>query len=113
MPDSSFVDVAPEADIPEKGFRCFRVQDVAIVLCRFRDEIFAVENLCSHALATFDEGRMRGYRLMCPLHGATFDIRDGSVTGAPATRPIKSFPTRITNGTVSVDITGAEPTPLA
>ena len=29
---------------------------------------------------------MRGYRLMCPLHGATFDIRDGSVTGAPATR---------------------------
>lgn len=109
MTNSQFVDVAPETDIPEKGFRCFRINEVAIVLCRFRDEIFAVENLCSHALATFDDGRMRGYRLMCPLHGATFDIRDGAVAGAPATRPIKSFPTQITNGQVQVDISGATP----
>jgi 3-phenylpropionate/trans-cinnamate dioxygenase ferredoxin subunit len=106
-----FVEVAASADIPEKGFRCFRVEDIALVLCRFRDEVFAVENLCSHALASFDEGRMRGYRLMCPLHGATFDIRDGAVTGAPATRPIKSFPVRLNNDKIEVDISGAEPTP--
>ena len=98
MSEARFVTVAPAADIPEKGFRCFKVDSFAIVICRFRDEYFAVENLCSHALATFDEGRMRGYRLMCPLHGATFDIRDGSVTGAPATRPIGSYPLRIVDG---------------
>jgi 3-phenylpropionate/trans-cinnamate dioxygenase ferredoxin subunit len=80
------------------------VAEVALVICRFRDEYFAVENMCSHALATFDDGRMRGYRLMCPLHGATFDIRDGSVTGAPATRPIQSFPVRVVEGTVEVDL---------
>jgi 3-phenylpropionate/trans-cinnamate dioxygenase ferredoxin subunit len=94
--------------IEEKKFSCFEIEGVALAICRFRDEYFAVENLCSHALATFDEGRMRGYRLMCPLHGATFDIRDGSCTGAPATRPIRSFPLRIREGNIEVDLSSAK-----
>jgi 3-phenylpropionate/trans-cinnamate dioxygenase ferredoxin subunit len=102
--ETGFVSVAASQDIPEKSFRCVVVNGVALVVCRFRDEYFAVENMCSHALSTFDDGRMRGYRLMCPLHGATFDIRDGSVTGAPATRPIRSFPVRIVDGQVEVRV---------
>ena len=82
----------------------FEIDGTALVICRFRDEYFALENLCSHALSTFDEGRMRAYRIMCPLHGATFDIRDGSCTGAPATKPIRSYPVRITAGMVEVNL---------
>lgn len=106
MADARFVAVCSAKDIEEKGFRCLRVENTPLVICRFRDEYFAVENLCSHALATFDDGRMRGYRLMCPLHGATFDIRDGSVAGAPATRPIRSYPLRVVDGTIEVDLSG-------
>ena len=98
-----FRPVARADEIPEKGFRCFDVDGLAVVVCRFRDEYFAVENRCSHALSTFDEGRLRGYRIMCPLHGATFDIRDGSCTGAPATLPIRSLPLRITGGIIEID----------
>jgi 3-phenylpropionate/trans-cinnamate dioxygenase ferredoxin subunit len=47
---------------------------------------------------------MRGYRIMCPVHGATFDIRDGSCTGLPATKAIRSFPLRIVDGTIEVAI---------
>ena len=104
MTEAPYTTVAAFDDIPEKGFLCFTVGEVALALCRFRDEVFAVENRCSHALATFDDGRMRGYRIMCPLHGATFDIRDGSVAGAPATQPIRSFPVRVVNGQVEVAI---------
>ena len=103
MSDAGFVAVCSADEVPEKGFKCFAVAEAAVVICRFRDEYFAVENLCSHALATFDDGRMRGYRLMCPLHGATFDIRDGSVAGAPATRPIRSYPLRVVNDRIEVD----------
>jgi len=111
MTDSQYVEVASAAEIPDKGFRCFRVNKVALVLARFRDEIYAVENLCSHALASFDNGRMRGPRLMCPLHGATFDIRDGEPKGAPATRPVKTFVVKVDGDRVLVDLAGAEPTP--
>lgn len=105
--EPQFIDVAGVDEIPEKSFKCVDAGGVAVAVCRFRDEYFAVENRCSHALATFDDGRMRGYRLMCPLHGATFDIRDGSVAGAPATRPIRAFPVRVEGGRVAVDVSGA------
>lgn len=108
MSDAGYVVVCAAQDVPEKGFKCFTVDGVAVVVCRFRDEYFAVHNLCSHALATFDDGRMRGYRLMCPLHGATFDIRDGSVAGAPATRPIQSYPLRVVDGSIEVDLSSAD-----
>lgn len=107
MSEARFVAVCAADEVEEKAFRCVTVEGQPLVLCRFRDEFFAVENLCSHALATFDDGRMRGYRLMCPLHGATFDIRDGSVAGAPATRPIRSFPVRVVEGQVEVELEGA------
>jgi nitrite reductase/ring-hydroxylating ferredoxin subunit len=112
MPESKFIRVTESEKIPEKGFDCFNVEGRALVICRFRDECFALENLCSHAASTFDEGRMRGYRLMCPLHGASFDIRDGSVVGAPATQPIRSFPVRVVDGMIEVDISGAAASPI-
>ena len=99
-----FTQVTAAQDIEEKSFATFDIGGTGIVICRFRDEYFAIENRCSHALATFDEGRMRGYRIMCPLHGGSFDIRDGACTGLPATQPIRSFPLRIVGGMIEVAI---------
>jgi nitrite reductase/ring-hydroxylating ferredoxin subunit len=96
--------VSATEDIAEKSFSCFSVAGTAVAICRFKNEFFAIENSCSHALSTFDGGRLRGYRIICPLHGATFDIRDGSATGAPAKRPIRTFPLRIVDGMIEVAI---------
>ena len=104
MSEQVFIAVTAAQDIEEKCFSTFEINGTGIVICRFRDEYFAIENRCSHAQSTFDDGRMRGYRIMCPLHGATFDIRDGSCTGAPATKPIRSFPLRIVDGRIEVAI---------
>ena len=97
-----FIAVTAAQDIEEKCFSTFEINGTGIVICRFRDEYFAIENRCSHAQSTFDDGRMRGNRIMCPLHGATFDIRDGSCTGPPARKPICSFPLRIVDGMIEV-----------
>jgi 3-phenylpropionate/trans-cinnamate dioxygenase ferredoxin subunit len=104
MSGQVFIAVTAAQDIEEKCFSTFEINGTGIVICRFRDEYFAIENRCSHAQSTFDDGRMRGYRIICPLHGATFDIRDGSCTGAPARKPIRSFPLRIVDGRIEVAI---------
>ena len=107
MPEQLFTAVTEARAIEEKSFATFDVNGTGIVICRFRDEYFAVENRCSHALSTFDACRLRAYTIICPLHGATFDIRDGSVTGLPARLPIRSFPLRIVEGVIEVDLSGA------
>ena len=58
-----------------------------------------------------DSGRLRGYEVICPLHSARFDIRDGSCKAAPATQPIQSFPVMVEAGKVMVSVEGAKQPP--
>ena len=108
MTEKAFTAIVSAQDIAEKSFATFEVNGVDIVICRLGSKYFAIENRCSHALATFDNGCLRGFRIMCPVHGATFDVRDGSCTGAPATRPIRSFPVRIASGMIEVDLSARD-----
>lgn len=73
-----------------------------LVLCSTRDGLFALEDRCTHAEAHMSEGRLRGCRLVCPLHGASFDVRDGRVLGGPAGKPLACFPVRVVEGRVEV-----------
>lgn len=104
MTEPRFVPAVDADTIADKSFACLEVEGRGLVICRFRDEYYALENQCSHALSTFDGGRMRGPRIMCPLHGATFDVRDGSCVGPPATRPIRAYATRVREGMVEIAI---------
>ena len=77
----------------------------AIVVCRTKDGVTALDNVCSHAYALMHEGRLRGNRLICPLHGASFDCRSGAVLGAPATSPLATFAVRVgDDGAVEVGL---------
>ena len=108
MSEPVFTRVTAVENMPEKNFSTYNIGGKAIVVGRFQEEYFAIENRCSHALSSFDEGRLRGYRITCPLHGAAFDIRDGSCIGAPATKPIRSLPLRIRDGLIEVDLSSLD-----
>lgn len=103
-----YLQVLAETELAAGQMRCIEADGHAVLVCRTRDGWHAVDNVCTHAYARLDEGRLRGYRLICPLHGASFDVRTGDVLGAPATRPLRSFPVRVREGRVEVQV--ANPT---
>jgi 3-phenylpropionate/trans-cinnamate dioxygenase ferredoxin subunit len=41
---------------------------------------------------------------VCPLHGASFDVRDGRVLGPPALVSLSTYPLRIVNGVIEVSV---------
>ncbi|HEU5442798.1 MAG TPA: non-heme iron oxygenase ferredoxin subunit [Steroidobacteraceae bacterium] len=90
------------AELPQGRMRCITVAGREVLVCHSKEGVFAVDNICTHALARMDEGRLRGTRVICPLHGASFDVRDGRVLGAPATRPLSSYPVRVVDGMIEV-----------
>jgi 3-phenylpropionate/trans-cinnamate dioxygenase ferredoxin subunit len=100
------------ADLPEGSMRACALSGRDIVVCHTKQGLFALDNICSHAHARMCEGRLRGMRLICPLHGASFDVRDGRVLGAPATRPLVSHELRVVDGTIEVRINAAPPRPV-
>ena len=84
------------------------VDGVSVLLCRVEGRFYAVSNMCSHASQRLVQGKLKGHELVCPLHGARFDVRNGQCLAAPATRPIKSFPVTLAEGKVHVQVSAED-----
>ena len=102
MSDDSFIYALNVADLPPGKMASVELAGQDILICHVKDEFFAVGNLCSHAMAKLADGRLRAYRLICPLHGGSFDVRDGSAKGKPATTPIKTYPIRVVDDRIEI-----------
>jgi nitrite reductase/ring-hydroxylating ferredoxin subunit len=94
--------VVPLSGIPVGRMRSFRLGEHEIVVCRTREGVFALSNICTHAEARMSEGSLRGARLTCPLHGAAFSVVDGSVLGGPATLPLQTYAVQVVGEQVEV-----------
>jgi 3-phenylpropionate/trans-cinnamate dioxygenase ferredoxin subunit len=105
---SEFVHVMHLGDLREGRMKACRVGDREIVVCNVKGQVFALDNVCTHALARMSEGRLRGVRLICPMHGASFDVRTGAVLSAPATEPLPAHTVRIVDGAVEVALAGSK-----
>lgn len=82
--------------------RACEISGRPVLVCRTKEGVFALDDVCTHAYARLHEGRLRGWRLICPLHGGSFDVRDGRALGAPAACPLARHATRIVGDAVEV-----------
>ena len=100
------VRVAALDEVPEGGNRAFDVGGRSILLCRSSAGVFAAENMCSHAFATLEGGKVRGVHLFCPLHGMRFDLRTGAPSGQLTKKQIAVYPVTVEDGAVFVALPG-------
>ncbi len=106
---SRFVTVTKADAVPENRAVIVEVQGRSIVLCRVaNDGIYAIDNICTHDNGPLGEGTLRSDRIECPRHGALFDVRSGAAKTLPAIKPVRSYPTRVVDGAVQVDLESAE-----
>jgi nitrite reductase/ring-hydroxylating ferredoxin subunit len=99
--------VLPLAQLAPGAMHAVTVGTRDILLCHTKEGVFALDNICSHAYARLHEGRLRGVRLICPLHGASFDVRDGRVLAPPATQPLVRHAVRIHEGMIEIALAPA------
>jgi 3-phenylpropionate/trans-cinnamate dioxygenase ferredoxin subunit len=75
-----------------------------ICVARVGNEIFAIEDNCSHQDAALSEGEQNGYKIECWLHSAEFDLRTGDALTPPASQPVKTYPVLVDGNNVVVEI---------
>jgi len=97
-----FTRVANVDDVPEGAVLPIEAGGKAILLCRSDDRIFAVAQRCSHADESLLCGRIRHGWIVCPAHGARFDLATGEPLNPPATTPLATYATRIVGGGIEV-----------
>lgn len=87
--------------------------DLEVMVCRVGGTLHALEDLCSHADTPLSTGALQGYKIVCPLHGAQFDVRDGSHSGPPAYTGVRTFPVVEGPDGATIDLADPEPDPSA
>ena len=93
------------ADVPTDEALGVTVDRYDVAVARVGDEVFALQDLCSHAAVALSEGEVEDCTVECWLHGSRFDLRTGKPTGLPATEPVATFPVEVRGEDVYVDIT--------
>ncbi len=78
--------------------------DIDVAVVRVGDEVFALEDVCSHAEFPLTDGEVDGSTIECALHGSRFDLRSGKPLGPPATQPVQTYPVTVIDGDVYIDM---------
>jgi 3-phenylpropionate/trans-cinnamate dioxygenase ferredoxin subunit len=91
-------------DIPEEGAVRVVLDGTPICLARSQGEVFAINDVCSHADVSLSEGDVEDGTVECWLHGSRFDLRTGKPCGLPATRPVPVYPVKIEGDDVLVSL---------
>jgi nitrite reductase/ring-hydroxylating ferredoxin subunit len=100
-PKPEFVDVGAEAEIPEGTMKGFDVGRERVLVARVGGRLCAIGGLCTHQIAHLEDGVLEGERVLCPRHGAAFDLVTGEPT-APADMPVEVHEVQAVGGRVRV-----------
>ena len=84
--------------------RTIELDDHFVVLVLLDDEVYCIDDVCTHDGGTLGDGEVDDHCLVCPRHGAKFDIRTGEAVTMPATEATASHEVKIVDGTVYIKI---------
>ncbi len=98
------VRVAREGEIPEGGVKIVQAGPLFICTYLIDGTYYALEDRCSHDDGPLCEGDRDGYTVICPRHGATFDLRTGRVLSLPATEDVETFAVTVRDGEIFVEV---------
>jgi nitrite reductase/ring-hydroxylating ferredoxin subunit len=82
-------------DLRDRQPRRVVLDGVPVALVRVDGEVFAVNDVCSHAEVSLSEGEVSDCTIECWLHGSRFDLRTGEPSGPPAFEAIATYPVQI------------------
>ncbi|MCH8801483.1 MAG: non-heme iron oxygenase ferredoxin subunit [Chloroflexi bacterium] len=95
MAEIAFVKVAELGELSPGNLKMVEVGDDQILLANVAGNIYACDNVCTHAFAPLSEGGLDEEQVECPLHGSVFNVATGEVIDPPAVENLRVFQVRI------------------
>lgn len=80
-------DAAAAIDVEEGRILALDINDTPVALTRLNGVVYAFGDVCTHDDGPLADGDIADMCVVCPRHGATFDLRTGAPT-FPAAAPI-------------------------
>ncbi|MBV6394722.1 MAG: 3-phenylpropionate/cinnamic acid dioxygenase ferredoxin subunit [Anaerolineales bacterium] len=99
-----YFEIAPASELPNGGRLFVDIGDKPIVVFNIAGQLYAISDVCSHDDGPVGEGDLEGFNVICPRHGAEFDVRTGRVMKMPAVVDIPAYPVQVRDEIVFIGI---------
>ncbi len=99
---ADFQKVAESKDLPPGTSMCIELSGEKVALFNVGGAVYAIADACTHVGGSLSEGEVDGTVVTCPLHGATFDLTTGNVTGPPAASSVTRYEVRVEGDAIQV-----------
>ena len=99
-----YLDICAIDDLP-LGERLFiQLGEVPVVIMNVNGEIYAIEDVCTHDNGPLGEGEIEDDEIICPRHGARFNIQTGEVLTLPAVVGVRTYPIKIEGNRILIGV---------
>lgn len=92
---TDFVAVAKVGKLKPGSMMTVKAHGAEVALYNVGGQIYATDDVCSHAGGSLSEGELEGHVVTCPLHGSQFDVRTGEAVGPPADEPVSRYQVKV------------------
>lgn len=100
----TFFRIAPAGEV-HNGERLFiEIAGLPIVLFNMAGTFYAIGDVCTHDDGPLGDGELDGFDIICPRHGAHFDVRTGKALSLPAVIDTPAYPVRVVDGQLEIGI---------
>jgi nitrite reductase/ring-hydroxylating ferredoxin subunit len=100
----AFTKVATIEELPAGAAKAVVVNGRKLALFNLGGNIYAIEDTCPHRGAPLSEGECDGTTVICPWHGASFDLSTGAVLSPPASSGVMAFKVQLVGNEVQIDL---------
>lgn len=99
-----YLEIAPTSELPN-GERLFvDIGDTPVVIFNIGGKFFAIGDVCTHDDGPLGDGDLDGFNVVCPRHGAEFDVCTGKAVSMPAVEDIPAYPVQVRDGVLFIGI---------
>ncbi len=96
-----FIKVAKTSDLAPGQKMLVEYDDEDVGLFNLDGQFYAISDVCTHDGGPLVEGKLDGEWIVCPRHGARFNIKTGRQT-MPAIRPVPLYQVKVEGEDISI-----------
>jgi nitrite reductase/ring-hydroxylating ferredoxin subunit len=101
---AQLVKVAGAAEVAEGRLEAFEVGGVRVAIANVGGTFYAFDDICTHLQCSLADGDLDGTVVTCSCHGSRFDVTTGDLLRGPAQEPVRSYPARLENDVLQIEV---------
>ncbi len=80
------------------------IDDLTLAVFNVGGQFYVTDDLFTHGPGSLSEGYIEDDIVECNFHNGQFNIRTGEVVSPPCMVPVKTYPTMVVDGKVTIEV---------